>query len=803
MTVVALDSFPLALLAVGTLAVLFAGVAWRKRSEPGALPLVVFNLAVGVGNITYALDILSTARSTQLLWVGVWLVAQAVTASVWPYVAIEYSGRTRWANPRTAALLLAEPVVFTVLLVVPRLRPLLFTVTAEGTSGSLFYQGVQEGQLFFVHFAYLFVAMLTGTFIFVGLFVRSRHLYRTQATAVAVAAVAPWTTVLVQSFGFSPESDPSAIAWAVSGIALTVGVSRFKRLDPVPAAHEEVVEKMGDGVLVLDEDDIVSTLNPAARDLLADADPVGRRVGDVFEEWAAIEYGDAPTDWQEVSLSVDGQRRFLEVQVSPFRDRFDRLVGRLVVMRDVTERTTRERALARYEAVFRATDQAVYVLDEDGRFTMGNDALAALLGIESADELVGEPFGSVLADGAESTDPPDPGDGPVEVTVERADGTQLPCETRLSRVSFAGGTAGAVGFVRDISRRKAVERDLAVTTERFETQVEASPVATVATDTEGRVEVWNGAAEETFGWTASEVVGEPMPAVPDGCCDRLRERFEAVLGGETVSDTARFVRADGSELYASYSVAPVADESGAVDGIVAVIEDITERRRQREELQRQKDRLEEFAGVVSHDLRNPLQVASGGVDLARDTGEFSHLDRASRALDRMERLIDEVLALAREGESVGETEAVALGAVLDRAWSTAADGDATLETGDLPSVVADGTRLQELFANLVRNAVDHGTTEDGDGVTVTVGTTPDGFYVADDGPGIPEDERDDVFDAAYTTTRDGTGFGLAIVRQIANGHGWSVTVAESDEGGARFEFSGVEFADETHPVSED
>ncbi len=110
-----------------------------------------------------------------------------------------------------------------------------------------------------------------------------------------------------------------------------------------------------------------------------------------------------------------------------------------------------------------------------------------------------------------------------------------------------------------------------------------------------------------------------------------------------------------------------------------------------------------------------------------------------------------------------------------------------------------------MFENLFRNSVEHGSTSSrtesddsvehgrcADGaapVTVSVGTTDDGFYVADDGVGIPPEERDDVFERGYTTSDTGTGFGLAIVVEVAQAHGWSVSVTESEDGGARFEFT--------------
>jgi len=112
-------------------------------------------------------------------------------------------------------------------------------------------------------------------------------------------------------------------------------------------------------------------------------------------------------------------------------------------------------------------------------------------------------------------------------------------------------------------------------------------------------------------------------------------------------------------------------------------------------------------------------------------------------------------------------------------------GGASLVVETDATISADPQQLSRCFENLFQNAVEHG----GDGVTVRVGATADGFYVADDGPGIDEARREAVFDPGYTTADDGTGFGLTIVKRIADAHGWDVNVTGSDAGGVRFEFA--------------
>lgn len=210
--------------------------------------------------------------------------------------------------------------------------------------------------------------------------------------------------------------------------------------------------------------------------------------------------------------------------------------------------------------------------------------------------------------------------------------------------------------------------------------------------------------------------------------------------------------------------------------------------RQRDELRNKNERLDGFARLVSHDLRNPLNVAAGRLEMARGDCDSDHLDAVARSHARMESLIEDMLLLARGGEAVGETEAVDLASLTERCWSNVETADATLVT-DVDSVVrADGSRLQQLLENLVRNAVEHG----GGDVTVTIGDLDDGFYVQDDGHGLPEGAHDKLFEMGYSSRSTGTGFGLGIVFEIADAHGWSVHASEGPGGGARFEISGVD-----------
>jgi len=352
----------------------------------------------------------------------------------------------------------------------------------------------------------------------------------------------------------------------------------------------------------------------------------------------------------------------------------------------------------------------------------------------------------------------------------------------------------------------------------------------------------NSRYESLYGRSVESLQANPaefMTAIHQDDRDRVIGAMQRVSAGESVTLEFRITRPDSEQRWVQAEAKPVV-EDGIVDRIVGASRDITEQKRResrlsardgrQQALERQNERLEAFASAVSHDLRSPLDVARGQLELARREHDSEHLDGVKRAHDRIGQLIEDLLTLARDGEAALDSEPVPLQTVVEQCWQTVETGDATLELQTSAVVRADPSRLRQLFENLVRNSVEHGSTssrpraddsvEHGStphtertadtgeqrgttslsqsqgtaatDLTLTVGQLDDGFYVADDGVGIPADEREKVFEGGYSLA-SGPGFGLRIVDEIVATHGWSITVAESDAGGARFEITGVEF----------
>lgn len=330
--------------------------------------------------------------------------------------------------------------------------------------------------------------------------------------------------------------------------------------------------------------------------------------------------------------------------------------------------------------------------------------------------------------------------------------------------------------------------------DRFAALFENVPDAAVGfvfEDDEPVVRRVNPAFEETFGYDPETAIGEPIAdlIVSESGSEGANGIRQKVVDGESIEAEVVRQNADGGAVPCLLRTAPVDDDH--ISGY-AIYSDISALKERERELGRQNERLQQFAGVVSHDLRSPLNVAAGYLDAAIEDDSTEYVAEARASLARMDDLIDDLLTLARQGQSIGDPEPVELETVVDAAWTTAGPGDVALERASLPTVEGDAGRLRELFENCFRNVGEHAP----EATTVRVERLDDraGFAVADDGPGIPPERREATFETGHTTDPDGTGFGLAIVEEIVEAHGWEVDVTESEFGGARFEISGVDMA---------
>jgi len=576
------------------------------------------------------------------------------------------------------------------------------------------------------------------------------------------------------------------------------------------------------GVVEWDEQFDFVRMNDVAEDILgySQVDLLGQSWEKIVPESDRTKVTDVVADLLEnqggyrsvnENIRKDGDRIICEWHNRVVTDEDEGVVAVLSQFQDITERKKREQELHE-EQVFverslDALEDIFYFVDADGNFQRWNSKLPELtcysdeeIGSMNAIEFfegehreaISRSIHEILETGSHVT----------EAEITTAGGRHIPHEFRGVRMTNNDtGPTGIIGIARDITEQRERERQLEQQTEELEqlatkyevqyrTLFEEAPVMTILTRSENGqpiIEDCNSQFVETLGYDPDRIIGSELADfyTAESAEGLLSGGYTRSLDGQFTREKRDIVTIDGEVIETVLHAVPRRTADGDNIGTVAMYMDVTER----ESVKRSNERLEEFTSVVSHDLRNPLNVATGRLELAAEECDSDHLDRIERALDRMEALIADLLTLARDGREVADTQRVDLAAMIDGCWENVASNEAVVTTRLDRDVRADRSRLKQVFENLLRNAVEHG----GGDVTVTVGELDDGFYIEDDGPGIPSGERDGIFEAGYSRSSDGAGLGLSIVEQIVTAHNWQIRVTDAPDGGARFEITDVEF----------
>jgi PAS domain S-box-containing protein len=362
-----------------------------------------------------------------------------------------------------------------------------------------------------------------------------------------------------------------------------------------------------------------------------------------------------------------------------------------------------------------------------------------------------------------------------------------------TEIAFTPLLVGGTGIILSWAFFKG--RLLDISPVAYRELVESLNSAVFVVDTDDTIIEANDAGRQLLG--DETIVGQSV----DDALDTSPELLEKYRG---LNDDAEETQAviEQSDRFFDVQLTPLYDSRDALVGRVFLVHEITEQKERERELERRNQQLDQFAAVLSHDLRNPLNVASGRLALARERNDPEEFDRVEAAHDRMSSLIDEVLAFARDEKTTDRVE-LQLSALAKAAWGHVDTGAATLRIAGDREITGDRDQLLQLFENVFRNSVEHGSTgsrpgaddsveHGGAGVTIRVDATPDGFTISDDGPGVPPEEREEVFTHGVTSSESGTGLGLAIVQHVVESHGWDVEMTESRSGGAKLVISGLE-----------
>ena len=451
-----------------------------------------------------------------------------------------------------------------------------------------------------------------------------------------------------------------------------------------------------------------------------------------------------------------------------------------------------------HQTLIEQVNDLITVVDTEGTITYVSPAVTRVLGYDP-EELVGhegyefvhpedqernaEALETVLSNPSTSKT--------IEVRFHHADGSWRWIEATMQNRVDDDVIDGILVSSRDITERKAYEAEAQKLAEEYEALLnnveDAIFLINVEADDAGtrfEFERLSPSYERQTGLTTEEVRGQtPREVFGEDQGAALASNYHrCVKAGEPISYQEE-VQVDDDARFWQTKIAPVVS-GGEVTLLVGVTRNVTDRVERERQLRQQNERLDEFASVISHDLRNPLGVAQGRATILAEQIESEHLDVLLGNLTRMESIVEDTLTLARQGNTISDTESINLTDIVGKCWANIDTDEAAIEIVDETTFQADPDRLQHVFENLFRNAAEHG----GADVTVRVGSHDHGgIYVEDDGPGIPVEKRDEVLEPGYSSACGGTGFGLTIVKRIVEAHGWALSITDGTDGGARFE----------------
>ncbi|ERG99782.1 MAG: signal transduction histidine kinase [Haloquadratum sp. J07HQX50] len=299
---------------------------------------------------------------------------------------------------------------------------------------------------------------------------------------------------------------------------------------------------------------------------------------------------------------------------------------------------------------------------------------------------------------------------------------------------------------------------------------------------------------------SESVIWEAFRSKQIQVCDDILTELSHLNDGGSIQSEAILPLGESYLMHIGLSESSIESEDMSLVRVFAAnLEAALKRADREQELTRQNERLDEFAGIVSHDLRTPLNHAMHHTNLITEAQASDDVESVQQSLDQIESIVDGILRLTRAGETAEVYENCVVKDIIMEVWDAMAIDEAILDcrVEDM-TIKAEEIALFRFFENLFRNVNQHTDPPR----VVQVGTLPEndkqigdnsytGFFIEDNGDGISETAMGRIFEHGFTTSSDGSGYGLSIVQRIAESHGWRLSVTNGADGGARFEITGV------------
>jgi PAS domain S-box-containing protein len=766
-----------------TISVVLALFAWRRRPAPGLTSFILLVLSVVEWSLGYALELGSVNLTAKVFWSQVKYLGVAVAPTAFFTFTLQYTGRPQWLKPRNIALLTIEPIITLLLVWTNHLHGLIWSTIEMETIAGVSMRVSTLGAWFWLNVVYSYILIFLGTILLAKFIIRSPHFYREQVGTVLTGVIAPWVGNGLNIFHLNPfpNLDLTPFAFTLTGICLSWSFFRLRLLDIVPAARDAVIESMNDVVMVLDTQNRIVDLNPAAEHAFrcSKSKVIGQPATQMLTNWPELtqHHRNAAETHSEIVLGEGEAQRYFDLRISPLNDRNRRLTGRLFVSRDVTERKQAE------EILQKAHDELEKRIKErTAELLRANEQLRREIGerVRAEQEL--------------------------KETLKLIGRAKREWESTADSLPQLIFLLDSQGFI--LRTNRTIER-------------------------------WNlGQVTQIKGRRTHELI-HPC-CIGSNCYFEAfwQQAWKELTSGQSaeyeVEDMMlkRYIHVQARPISLSKYRKDEEIESFAV----VVISDITERKRAEKEMNALQEQLRQaqkmeamgrLAGGVAHDFNNLLTVIKGYSQMSlsqirKDDPLKENLEEIQKASERAAGLTRQLLAFSRH--QVMEMKVLDLNTLLrdlGKMLRRIIGEDielVTLLAEDLGKIKADPGQIEQVIINLAINARDampsvgkliietaNAELDEGDARS-HIGMTPGSYVklaVSDTGCGIPPEIKERIFEPFFTTKEigKGTGLGLSTVYGIVKQSGANILIYSEPGQGTTFKIFLPRIQEETGPLA--
>ena len=790
--------------------VIYLSPYWKNKSA-GILMLLM--AAVSMWSLTYGMELISPAMDLKLWWMKTeYFGASWIGMLLFCFISAIVTGKPQIGGTGYLFLVLTNDR-----------HHLIWQNVWLDPGGKVPALAYFRGAGFWAYVVFSYLLILLATFILIRTLISSKGNFKKQMFMLLVGVICPWLSNILYLFGFDAlkHFDLTPAAFTISGIAFSWALLKYQMPGLIPLAREMLIESMGDPVLALDMNDRILDLNKAAQNLFQ----VDRLVNANMEIWKSVpvlfeqieSYRQTDPVETEIQFCVQESLKQWNLRIFPLRNKKEKQIGRLIILRDITDSKNTETALKESERIHRiileASPNPIVFYNETGEVTYLNPAFTRIFGWHP-EELVGKRIEFIPEENMEETKEAlkktfDNPEGNYDFFTRRVTKTGDLLDVSINSAFYRtkdGSKKSLVVNFTDITKIKKTERELRNTKDFIRSIVNSMPSMLIGLDQEGVVTQWNTEAERLTGLISDQAEGRLLKNIFPKLSRHIINVRQTIEEQKVKKETKIMLAMGGKTVLTDVTIYPILSDT--VKGAVIRVDDISDRVRI-EEMMIQSEKMLSVGGLaagMAHEINNPLAGMLQNIQVIRNRLEknlpaniqaasecgvsleaikaymekrniFFMMDLVTSSGFRAAQIVENMLSFSRKSDhrkssyylhDIMEStiELIANDYSMKKKYNFRSIDIIRQYRKEVPPVSCEKTQIQQVFLNILKNGAEamSGSDTPSPGFVIRCFRERDDVVmeIEDNGPGISNDILKRIFEPFFTTKEVGSGTGLGL-----------------------------------------